>query len=785
LNLDVRGDAHDPQSFNVRLNLNTPGAETPWGSIENAFLALAVLPEGSNSISAAEAKLEATRADTPWATGRNVVLTLNLRSRAETGHLVDGDLRVAAVNLETRAGEASNAQFSAQWTHSMTNALPLRGRGELSVTRPSTPWGEASQARLVARLIEAQPDVPTPDESWAWWSLLAPHTLEWEADITDLRSSQIEADALSCAGTWQAPVLSLSRVSGRLYRGTATARGELNVATRRFDFTGESDFDAHGVSPMLTEKSRSWLGQYTWQAPPSISVQGSLILPAWTNQHPDWRGEVRPTIRLDGRFAVGNGSFRGVPFTSARSHFAYSNLFWHLPDLVAVRPEGQVELKHIANEANRDYYFKVRSTVDPQAVRILLKPEFHRGFDLVRFAAPPVLEAEVWGRWYAPDLIGVRGRAAATNVTIRDQSFSSIESQLDYTNRVVTLIEPRALHGLEPLSASGVGLDFNARKVYVTNGYAVADPLAVARAIGPRIGARMEPYRFTRPPTVRVHGVIPMRNERDADLHFEVDGGPFEWWKFRVSRISGRVDWVGQRLSLDNVRADFYSGVASGNAAFDFVPQRPGADLQFSFNTSGSDLHLLMSDLSSPSNKLEGWLDLDLQVTRANSSDPRTINGLGQVRLSDGLIWDIPVFGILSPALDAILPGLGSSRAREGSASFQINNGVMHSDDLEIRASAMRLKYSGDLDLKGQVDARVQAELLRDMWGVGRFVSLALWPVSKIFEYRVTGSVREPKSAPVFFIPRIVLLPFHPVRTMKDLFPENPPEEDGEPPIFP
>jgi hypothetical protein len=138
------------------------------------------------------------------------------------------------------------------------------------------------------------------------------------------------------------------------------------------------------------------------------------------------------------------------------------------------------------------------------------------------------------------------------------------------------------------------------------------------------------------------------------------------------------------------------------------------------------------------------------------------------------LIWEIPVFGILSPMLDGVMPGLGSSRASEGSATFSITNGVIFSDDLQIKSAVMRLRYWGRVDLTGRVDAHAEADLLRDAWMVGRFLSLALWPVSKLFEYQITGTVNEPKSEPVFLVPKLMLLPFHPIRTLKTLEPGPP-----------
>ena len=90
-------------------------------------------------------------------------------------------------------------------------------------------------------------------------------------------------------------------------------------------------------------------------------------------------------------------------------------------------------------------------------------------------------------------------------------------------------------------------------------------------------------------------------------------------------------------------------------------------------------------------------------------------NGHGDLNLRDGLIWDIPLFGIFSDVLNGMVPGLGSSRASAGTCTFAITNGIIRSDDLDIRSTGMRLQYRGTLDFQGQVNARVEAELLRDM----------------------------------------------------------------------
>jgi D-arabinose 1-dehydrogenase-like Zn-dependent alcohol dehydrogenase len=71
---------------------------------------------------------------------------------------------------------------------------------------------------------------------------------------------------------------------------------------------------------------------------------------------------------------------------------------------------------------------------------------------------------------------------------------------------------------------------------------------------------------------------------------------------------------------------------------------------------------------------------------------------------------------------------------------------------------------------EGQLNARVEAELMRDVWGLGPVISTVFWPVTKMLEYKVTGSLGQPKSEPVFFLPRIVLMPF---RGSREILPED------------
>ncbi len=717
LRIVAGGDARDLRSFAMRLTLKIPEATTPWAGISHGILIAQLFPMTSNELAHADVNMQAAEARTSWASAKE--LNLAARSRLVVGqtNIADCDLALQAAQIGSRWANATNVQFTARWLHSLTNPIPLSGHGELRAATAISRWGNGKDFNLIATLAPAS-NPPPADASWAWWAKLQPCHLDCECKLTELRSEKLVAEEIFVAGQWRPPSLTFPKLHAGFSDGALDARAQLDVPTRDLNFTLVSGFDLHKVSPLLTEKSRHWLSKFSWTTPPKLSGSGSLMLPAWTNRQPDWRGEVQPTVHLSGELAVTNGAYLGLPADWAHSHVTYSNMIWHLPDLEVRRPEGELQLVHTANDRTHDYSWRVHSTIDVHALRPLLGTNEQRGLDLVTFTRPPVIDGEVWGRWYDYDRIGFQAHVAVSNFLFRGQIADHFESMARYTNRFLELFEPRLQRGAQFVKAAGIAADFLTQRIYFTNGFSTAEPLAVARAIGPKTGRTMESYRFTQPPTVRVEGFAPLRGSNDADLRFEVDGGPFKWWKFRVPHISGNVRWFGKTLLLTNVSAAFYDGGAGGFAFFDFRVEK-GTDFQFAVGVTNLDLHSLMADVSTRTNHLEGRIKGRLVITNANSADRCSWNGKGAVQLRDGLIWEIPIFGVLSPVLDSILPGLGSSRASEGTAKFVITNGVIYSDTLEIRSLLFRLQYVGTVNMDQRVNARVEAGLLRDTMGGG------------------------------------------------------------------
>ena len=796
LRMNVSGDAADLQSFSARMSVMTVGAQTPWGTVTGGHFIGRVFPAGTNDLAHAEFSLDAAGAQTPWGGITNLALSVQLRTNAGQTNLVNGILNLSADHVRTPWAEAGNTVLSASWIHDLTNPIPRMAECRVVCAGATTEWGRADKVELTIHLATPTGPLAVNDNSWAWWTNLQPFQLGWDARLQGVESPRLVAQEIACGGNWKAPELVVTNFQAHLYDGQITGRGTLDVSTRALSSTVTCDVDPHQFAPLLSEDGRRWLDEFGWDKPPQARVDLSLVLPSWTNHPPDWRAEVLPTVNLRGEMSFdAGGTFYGFPsdtpvagpgiqFTNASVHILYSNLCWHVPDFNISRADGHLAAEYKANDRTRDFYGRISSTLNLSLAGPLLAPAPKRAFDLFTFSKSPVLEAEVWGNFADPARAGSQGRVALTNFTFRGEKITSLQTTFQYTNGVLQFFEPRIFVGAQEARASGLTADFKAQLIFLTNGFSTAAPLIIAHVIGPQIVRAIEPYQFLQPPVAHVHGAIPMRGEEGADLFFELDGGPFHWWRFTMPHIAGEVHWAGEQLTLTNMVADFYGGKALGAAAFNFKAGA-GADLRFGMAMTNVQFSPLIADLSGKTNHLEGRLTGNLFVTSANTEDWHTANGHGDLSLRDGLIWDIPIFGIFSPVLNGINPGLGNSRATAAVCTFVMTNGVCRTENLEIRSAAMRLNYRGTVDLDSKVNARVEAELLRDMWLVGPLVSTVFWPVSKMFEYKVTGALSDPKMDPVFIVPRLVLFPFHPFQTIKGLFPgDSSATQTNTPPIF-
>ncbi len=236
---------------------------------------------------------------------------------------------------------------------------------KVMVPAVQSPWIQAQDIQLGANLT-APVNVPARfDAALGFWTNLQPYRLEWAVNAAELQSAKLSAASLICDGCWSAPELTVSNLSVAIGDGRLDARGKLNVVTRELTFTNSDCFEVHALDALLPDTARKWLAEISWSQPPSLHIGGVLVLPAWTNSQPDWRGEVLLTIRLAGQVAVTNIIVHGASIDEAGAVFAYARRNWDFSDSSIGLGKTRLTIGGSVEDATKQFRGHIHGAVDP------------------------------------------------------------------------------------------------------------------------------------------------------------------------------------------------------------------------------------------------------------------------------------------------------------------------------------------------------------------------------------------------------------------------------------
>ncbi|HTV62987.1 MAG TPA: hypothetical protein VMH30_10520 [Verrucomicrobiae bacterium] len=783
LSIQLDGDARDIHSIEARLFAEAPAVWTPWGYAREFRLtaqltaATNALTKGGTSLgfwtNALPYHLDWTSRLALWRSPRLDARNLSymghwnapfLAVTSFSGSVGGGQLSASAeLNVATRELMFTNSS-DFDW-HEVEDFVPVEARRRLA----DFSWRQPPSLRLGGSIV--LPSWTHPDTNWL--AAVQPTArLNGELAVTNaaFRGAPIDfvAGRFSYSNlTWRVSDLMFAQSRTRLQ---AEGRGD----DRNYAGKIHGEFDLQTLRAFLPPADAARLFHVFSATEPvqaSVEIRGNLK---------DWE-----SLYATGHLAWGDFAVRGQRVDTVAGDFSYSNLTWRVSDVTFAQSRTRLQAEGRGDD--RDYAGKIHGEFDLQTLRAFLPPaDAARLFHVFSATEPAQASVEICGNLKDWESLYATGHLAWGDFAVRGQQVDTIAGDFSYTNQVVEFFHPHLRRGREIMRADTITVDLNAKLVRFENGYSTADPQAVAIAIGPKTAEIMAPYHFLEAPTALVNGCAPLgdvEGRKDIDLRFDVVGGaPFETHKFRATRLTGTVHWLGQDLILTNLAAQLYGGSGTGYADFDFSVPHAGADYHFWTVVTNVDFSMLAADVISPTGHLAGVLSGAVVVTHGSTEDWRAAAGYGRAQLRNGLLWDIPIFGFFSTALNQVSPGLGNLRATDAEGNFTMTNGVIHSDSLQINMAATRLQYAGQVDLKQNVNARVTALLLHNIWGVGPVISTVFFPVTRLFEYQVTGTLSDPKYKPVYILSRLLLMPLHPFRTLEGILTSGDDTQTNAPP---
>ena len=568
-----------------------------------------------------------------------------------------------------------------------------------------------------------------------------PRTLRIEAEL-DGRSVAYEkwrADMVRGRLAYRDGILSVPQLSLEAGGGKSSLAGSWNIETGNAEFEMDHQLDPNALFVQGVAQRPGALREIEFGVRPEFQIKGRLDA-ASLGKKPWFQN-----VEAEGRFRLRETAWRGHLLREATGNVRLANGRIALPDLVVERAFGRLDGDFEFDPATETAKFDFKSTLDVAEVMQLLYPGEKNWFRTAVYNKPPLLQLA--GEWRIRDSHGLKARG---NLDWQDWSSSGVPIR---STRARVEIDGRKFHFHdlrmrrdEGEVAGEFSMDFDEQNAFLdmVSGIAFSE---FTRIIGPKTEETFRHYHFLTPPKIQLRGRVHFGEGAENDLLTHVECERFQAWKFKASKVTADVHSYRRSLEIARYSSDFYDGRLMGNAAFDF--STPEGEWAFHCHVNQANFDQLTHDLwdySEVKGRMTGWCRINGILLNS-----RPLRGAGEVKVTDGVLWRIPLFGELSK----FIPILGVQKATKAVAGFTIADEKVHIEDMKVDAGVMSLTAKGDYKFDESVDFIVQGHFLRWLFGIG----FVFDPFTKMFEYHLGGKLTDRKWNPRF-LPKELLFQF-------------------------
>jgi len=254
---------------------------------------------------------------------------------------------------------------------------------------------------------------------------------------------------------------------------------------------------------------------------------------------------------------------------------------------------------------------------------------------------------------------------------------------------------------------------------------------------------------------IEAKGVAGYENLEGTDFTLRFDGRELYYTNYLLDRCTFDMQMIDRGVDFSSVRVGMYGGDATGTVSL-LLPEYEGSNTAFDVSLSATNMDfehvaevLINDDDREYRGRLSGCLSLRGLLGEGNGD---TVHGDGIVSIDDGRVFMLPVFGGLSDIMTRIIPGLDFVlRQSDASSEFEVAESRVSSEEIKINGSVLSLKGYGHYAFDETIDFHAQVKLMKDNNMVARLVRVLTFPISKLFEFRVRGTLDDPRWYPVNF----------------------------------
>jgi len=239
------------------------------------------------------------------------------------------------------------------------------------------------------------------------------------------------------------------------------------------------------------------------------------------------------------------------------------------------------------------------------------------------------------------------------------------------------------------------------------------------------------------------------------DFTLQVDGRDTGIGPVNVEKYSFTSRTVGISNIFSDIRGRLYGGDFSGSARLK-TPTGTVEHVWYELEGKAADVDfgefagaVIKGEKRDFSGKL--WVEGKLSGF-AGEGNGRTARGYAEVGVDDGRVFMLPIFGGLSSMMVKVIPGLDFVlRQSDAQADLTINDGRIHSRKIKIEGDILSLQGHGSCGIDGSLDYDAQLKLMKEHTIVAKLLRALTYPITKLFEFRLTGTRDDPKWYPENF----------------------------------
>lgn len=281
-------------------------------------------------------------------------------------------------------------------------------------------------------------------------------------------------------------------------------------------------------------------------------------------------------------------------------------------------------------------------------------------------------------------------------------------------------------------------------------------PLTPLELLGLRIPEGLRQFSFDGPRRWRAQGPVAYRQSDGTALQFGGEGQQVTFENYFSERLMVTANYDGHRIAFTEVDVALLNGSAKGTADVDIrALQEAPPWYRFNLKLEQIDFRQLIAASTQTRNLdfYEGQLSASLQATGpAVENWLAAMQATGQLRIRRGRLFRLPLFGGLSQILSRVIPGLDVVLLQTSAqADFSIANNRLSMPSARIEGDVFNVEGRGVYDFGGNLDFQAQLKLLDGQTLIGTVVRVISFPISKLFEFRLHGTLDKPQWYPVNF----------------------------------